>query len=149
MRYGLTGDYDWLISMSALHKKAIYKTHNIVNNVNRTAVHIYRTRNCKQRLPVAAEPAEWPHIPNFKVRWGDRGREGAGRKGSSLEKRESINWVKVLHSTQHKIDHFGDVQAIIIDQRRVSHFHFYENLVAANLGMRFALWQIRAATRNS
>jgi len=23
--------------------------------------------------------------------------------------------------------------------RRVSHFHFYENLVAANLGMRFAL----------
>ena len=33
--------------------------------------------------------------------------------------------------------------------RRVSHFHFYENLVAANLGMRFALWQLRAATRNS
>jgi len=24
-------------------------------------------------------------------------------------------------------------------QRRVSHFHFYENLVAANLGKRFAL----------
>ena len=35
------------------------------------------------------------------------------------------------------------------DQRRVSHFHFYENLVAANLGMRFALWHLRAATRNS
>ena len=33
--------------------------------------------------------------------------------------------------------------------RRVSHFHFYENLVAANLGMRFTLWQLRAATRNS
>jgi len=26
---------------------------------------------------------------------------------------------------------------------RVSHFYFYENLVAANLGMRFALWQLR------
>jgi len=35
------------------------------------------------------------------------------------------------------------------DQSSVSHFHFYENLVAANLGMRFALWQLRAATRNS
>ena len=37
----------------------------------------------------------------------------------------------------------------IIDLRRVSHFHFYENLVAANLGMHSAIWQLRAATRNS
>ena len=34
-------------------------------------------------------------------------------------------------------------------QRCISHFHFYENLVAANLGMRFAFWQLRAATSNS
>ena len=33
--------------------------------------------------------------------------------------------------------------------RRVSHFHFYENLIVANLGMRFALWQLRTAKRNS
>jgi len=41
------------------------------------------------------------------------------------------------------------MECLVGDLRRVSHFHFYEYLVAANLGMRFALWQLRAATRNS
>jgi len=72
--------------MSVLHTNAIYETHNIVNNVNRTAVHIYRTRNCKQRLPVAAEPAEWPYIPNFKVHGGTE--EGKGREGREVQWRK-------------------------------------------------------------
>jgi len=48
-----------------------------------------------------------------------------------------VHSTEQLYSTQ-VITLFSNKQ-----QRRVSHFHFYENLVAANLGMRFALWQLR------
>jgi len=58
-----------------------------------------------------------------------------------LERRMTTMYKRPLNSTQ--------LNEHLWTQRRVSHFHFYENLVAANLGMRFALWQLRAATRNS
>ena len=55
----------------------------------------------------------------------------------------------LLDYTLYRIVPVYLLQAYKHTSERVSHFHFYENLVAANLGMRFTLWQLRAATRNS
>ena len=54
-----------------------------------------------------------------------------------------------VYTCTHAHAHTSWTASLHMNPRRVSHFHFYENLVAANLGMRFALWQLRAAMRNS
>jgi len=43
-----------------------------------------RTRNSKRRPPIAAEPAGWPHIPNFKF----LGPDGRERREGRKEKKE-------------------------------------------------------------